>query len=69
MISTTINRGSQRVNLTNNAQLSLNVYEKVSVDTIVDVLAKSVAYNKVFGKELPNQVDDKIKNQLMRVTL
>ncbi len=69
MISTTINRGSQKINLSNNAQLSLNVYEKVSVDTIVDVLAKSVAYNKVFGNELPNQVDTKIKAQLTRVTL
>jgi hypothetical protein len=69
MISTTINRGSQKINLSNNAQLSLNVYEKVSVDTIVDVLAKSVAYNKVFGSELPNQVDTKVKSQLTRVTL
>lgn len=69
MISSNINRGEQRIPLNNNTELSIRVYEKISMDSVVDVLARAVAYKAAVGKELPNQIDAKLKKQLTGVTL
>lgn len=69
MISLPVNYGAQRVPLSNKSQVDLLIVDKISPDIIIDVLAKSVAYKKVYGQDMPEQITDKMRMQCTKVTL
>lgn len=69
VISLPINYGAQRVPLSNKSQVDLVIVDKISSDIIIDVLAKSIAYKKVYGQDMPNQITDKMRMQCTKVTI
>lgn len=69
MKSSNISRGQQRIPLNNNTELIVKVYDRLSMDTVVDTLAKNVAYKMLHEQDLPNPLNAKLIKQLTGVTL
>lgn len=69
MKSSNISRGQQRIPLNNNTELIIKVYDRLSMDTVVDTLARNVAYKVLHKQDLPSPLNAKLAKQLTGVTL